>query len=217
MTNRWVAGTCALALWLLAWALPAAANVIGVEQYLGFKALSYSGDFTIERDGETIKGRVFRAPDRMRSEFAVDQVPLIAIADLESGQGRVYSVPLRAVAKVTLTDPGVRDWVPQLRFHRDVVLQATGSESDLVEVNGQMTRHYTLSGRSPEGTGYSADLWATAEGAIMRVVADIATEPGPVTYNLYNLRLGEQPAALFAFADAGFTPVTWAQVLRALD
>jgi hypothetical protein len=178
--------------------VPSRANVIGIESYMGHADLAYSGDLQIQGKTGTIQGKVYRAPGLQRTDFSVSGVSFGSLVDLAKGLGVLWSSAYRSYATTPLDQYGVRDWVPQLQNHSQVSIVPSTGEGTLHEVNGVMTQRYELAGVSPEGTPYTGQLWATAEGVIVRLVARIATVDGPITYNLTNLRLGAQAPSLFA-------------------
>ena len=193
-------------------ATPALANVLGIERYMGFAPIAYSGDITIETARDVITGHIYRGETQQRSEVLVNRTPLVTIADLGTGRGVVQSDVMRVYSDVDLMDYGVRDWVPQLQFHKNVeIVPVGGTEAPLEEVNGETARRYSIKGNSPEGTAYQGELWATEDGIILRLNVQIATQPGPVVYNLTHLQRGAQDASLFKHA-VGYAPVPWAQV-----
>jgi len=188
----------------------AQANVIGIESYMGHGDLAYSGDLQIQGRSGTIQGKVYRAPGLQRTDFSVNGIPFGALLDLASGQGVLWSSAYRSYATTALDQYGVRDWVPQLQNHSQVsIVPATGEEAQQ-DVNGVMTQRYELSGVSPEGTPYTGQFWATAEGVVVRLVARVATVDGPITYNLTNLRMGPQTPSLFA-VPAGYQQRSWVE------
>jgi len=200
---------------LLALGGPAGANVIGIESYMGHGDLAYSGDLQIQGKAGTVKGKVYRAPGLQRTDFSVSGIPFGSLVDLAQDSATLWSSAYRAYATASLDQPGLSDWVPVLERHQQVsVSPATGADSRQ-EVNGVPTERYEIAGVSAEGTPYSGQLWATAEGVVVRLTVRIATVDGPITYNLTNLRLGPQTPSLFA-VPAGYQQRSWAEAAALL-
>jgi len=197
-----------LAMLLLVFAPAARANVIGIEAYMGHADLAYTGDLQVQGKAGTVQGKVYRAPGLQRTDFSVNGIPFGSLVDLTRDLAVLWSSAYRAYATAPLDQPGLRDWVPMLDRHSQVALTPATGEGAEQEVNGVMTQRYELIGVSPEGTPYSGQLWATAEGVVVRVVARIATVEGPITYNLTNLRMGQQSPSLFG-VPAGYQQRSW--------
>lgn len=207
-----------LAAMLLAAGAPSApvrANVIGIETYMGHPDLAYTGDLQIQGAAGTIQGKVYRTPGLQRIDFSVNGIPFGSLIDLTRDLAVLWSSAYRAYATTALTDAGVRDWVPLLENHSQVVLTPAAGEGAQQEVNGVKTQRYDLSGVSPDGTPYTGQLWATADGVIVRLVARIASVEGPVTYNLTNLRMGLQSPSLFG-VPSGYQKYTWSEAAALL-
>lgn len=192
---------------------PASANVIGIESYMGHPDLAYTGDLTIQGTAGTIQGKVYRAPAQQRTDFSVHGIPFGSVVNLANGQAIIWSSAYQSYATTSLNDVGVRDWVPLLQNHSQVAITASGEPAQ--EVNGVMATRYDLSGVSPEGTPYTGQIWATDEGVIVRLVARIATVNGPITYNLTNLRVGQQPPTLFTVPE-GYMERSWSEAAALL-
>lgn len=193
-------------------AAPGKANVIGIEHYMGRPDLAYSGDLSIQGQAGTIRGQVYRAPDRQRTDVTVNGVPLTALADLSTGEGTLWSPVYRAYATTPLTAPGVQDWVPQLQHHTQVQIVPAAADSGLEAINGVMAKRHSLSGVSPAGTPYQGQLWTSPEGAIVRIVVRIGTQSAPVVYNLTNLKIEPQKPSLFA-VPAGLQRRPWSDAV----
>jgi len=208
--------SCLVLLLLLAGFVgPAAANVLGIERYLGFRDLSYSGDMVVTLRGETLRGKVVRMGAAQRTEMTLRGKALVAIADVANSHGIVMLTKDTTYAVVDLLNFSVDKWVPQPQNHRNVVLTPIEGEGGRETVNGQSARRYELSGLFPQGTPYSASLWVTDAGVIVRLIAEIGGEPMPVTYNLLNLRLGPQDPLLFQVPPT-YLKLPWSEVERIL-
>lgn len=193
----------------------ARANVIGIERYMGHAQLAYSGDFTLQGDRGTIRGTVQRGPDRQRTDFSLNGVALSALADFASGEGTLWSTVYGAFATTPLERPGVRDWVPQLQHHSQVAIVAVEGEAGLEQVNGVTARRHSLAGISPEGTGYSGQLWVTETGVIVRLTVRLAGQPQPIVYQLENLHMGLPPDSAFV-VPSGLQQRPWSDVVALL-
>lgn len=214
--NRPLVGWFAVALLaVLAPATGAQANVIGIEHYMGHADLAYRGDLSIQGEAGTVRGQVYRAPDRQRTDVTVNGLSLSTLTDLSSGEGTLWSLTYRAYATTPLTAPGVRDWVPQLQQHSQVQIVPAGGDGGLQEINGVMAQRHSLSGISPEGTAYQGQLWTSPEGVIVRVVVRIGEQAAPLVYNLTNLKLEAQRPSLFAMP-GGLQRRSWSQAMGLL-
>lgn len=185
---------------------PASANVIGIESFMGHPDLAYTGDMQIQGKDGTVQGKVYRAPNLLRTDFSVNGVAFGSLVDLTRDLAVLWSPAYQAYATTPVTEVGVRDWVPLLENHSQVTILSSGEP--VQEVNGVKALRYELSGVSPEGTPYTGQLWATEEGIVVRLVARIATVDGPITYNLTNLRVGPQSPSLFG-VPSGYQKYSW--------
>lgn len=204
-----------LLLLLVGFASPTAANVLGIERYLGFRDIAYSGDMVVTLRGETFRGKVIRMGAAQRTDMTLRGTALVAIADLPNSHGIVMLTRDTTYAVVDLLNFSVDKWVPQPQNHRNVVLTPVEGEAGRETVNGQIAQRYELSGLFPQGTPYRATFWITDAGVIVRLVAEIDDEPSPITYDLLNLRMAPQDPLLFQVAPT-YLKLPWSEVERIL-
>jgi hypothetical protein len=183
------------------------ASLLALAGARGVQALTLENarvGFTAERllvlDGKTYVGRIWHMPGEERHEQQLQGVnPVFFILRDNSGVADIVLPKLHTVAEIPV--PAALSILQNPQFLKHPV----GSE----RIDGVATTKYAVDFTAPQGraTGY---LWLTSAGIPLKCDGSFRTPHGKVTtirWELRHLRMGPQPAALFA-VPRGFSKLT---------
>lgn len=193
--DRWV---LTLSLVAGAFTAPALAQTIGLEEYLDVpKQLSYSGSFELDTGSGDINGIVVRAGSMQRFDGWTSFGPMWVIVNIARGTAVVGSPVSSTYATLDLSEPVVRDFIPDPRLHSDVTVTR---DVDRDTIDGHEVAEHVLTGRTIDGIAYTANIHQTDEGAIVQVEgrSEFGYEFG---FELEDLSIGPVDASRFRVPD----------------
>jgi hypothetical protein len=171
-------------------AAPAAAATLG-DPRVGFSA-----DRTLQIDGHTYTGKIWAMPGEERHEQAIAAFRPVFLLRAGSPLGEIVLPQLKTIVEFVFP--------PELRLldGRDIRKHPIGR----AVVNGVATTEYAVKESMPEGRAEGV-AWLSRDGIPMRVAGTFVGQrgrPTRVRWELSHVRIGTQPAALFA-APRGYT------------
>lgn len=172
--------------------LPAAATA----GTLADARVGFSADRTLVVNGKTYQGRMLNMPGRERHEQTLDGIPAAFILKADSPLGEAVLPKLHTVVQFVVP--------PELRLLAVSHLKKHAVGRDTI--NGVATTRYEVEETAPEGHG-AGTVWLSDRGIPMKIEGTFTSRTGRIStlhWLLSNVRVGPQPAALFA-APSGFT------------
>ena len=156
---------------------------------LGDVKIGFSADRTLMIDGKTYQGKMWTMPGAERHEQNLNGIPAAFVLRSDTPIADLVLPELHTVVEFTLP--------PELHLFADPRLtrRPVGHET----VNGVATTKYAIDETVPEGHGEGA-LWLSDDGIPMRLDGTFTRTSGRVGHlhwELHNVKLGPQPAALF--------------------
>ncbi len=188
-------------------ALPAEAQLLGLEQYLSPPSVDYAADVVMTADGDKVDGKIMRTTGKERRELTVEGEPEILIIRLDrrlvwslAPDEKLYVESSLDEALGRVPGPAGKPREPQL------TVTALGSET----IDGLHATKKKVSGKDSDGSPVEGMVWTSDEGIVLRVESEIVDEDGKhhrLRMELKNLRIGPQNSALFEIP-AGYKRVT---------
>ncbi|MEQ9811285.1 MAG: hypothetical protein RLO50_00775 [Azospirillaceae bacterium] len=169
---------------------PAKAHTLGIETFLGYGDIAYSGQVVYFDGAESRSGQLIRAAGLQAVRYNIGGVRYFGLLDDTAAEALVYADGELA-ERLAYNDDAIDTVAPQLAFHTLVNLRPLGQES----VNGVETTHGVLTGFTRHGHPYAADIWLAPEGAVIRLRGTVLGTP--IRYDLYGYRPGPQDASAF--------------------
>ena len=203
---RHLAPFATMAAMLLA-APPAAAQLLGLEQYLSPPSVDYAADVSMTADGDTIDGKIMSAAGKERRELTVEGDIEIIIIRLD--RHLVWSLAPDDKLYVESSLEEALGRAPGKPHEPQLTVATLGSDT----VAGQHATKKRLSGKDADGSPLEGTVWLSDEGIILRAESDIVDESGKhhsLSMELRNLHIGPQNAALFE-VPAGYKRVARAR------
>ncbi|HML11331.1 MAG TPA: hypothetical protein VK432_10765 [Stellaceae bacterium] len=164
-------------------ALPAVAMTLG-EAKIGFSA-----DRTLVVDGKTYQGKIWTMPGAERHEQDLNGIPAAFLLHDGTPIADLVLPKLHTVVEFTLP--------PELHLFADPRLTKKPVGRETLE--GIATTKYAVDETVPEGHG-EGFLWLSDNGIPMKLDGSFTRTSGRVAHlhwELYNVKLGAQPTALF--------------------
>jgi hypothetical protein len=172
-----------LALVALPMAVPAGAMTLG-EAKVGFSA-----DRTLIVDGKTYQGKMWTMPGEERHEQNLNGIPAAFVLHADTPIADLVLPQLHTVVEFLLP--------PELHLFADPRLTKKPVGREMV--NGFATTKYAIDETVPEGHG-EGFLWLSDNGIPMKldgIFTRASGRVGHLHWELHNVKLGPQPAALF--------------------
>jgi len=191
-------------------ALPAEAQLLGLEQYLSPPSVDYAADVIMTADGDKVNGKIMRTTGKERRELTVEGEPEILIIRLDrrlvwslAPDDKLYVEASLDEALGRVPGPAGTPSEPPL------TVTALGSET----IDGLHATKKKVSGKESDGSPVEGTVWMSDEGIVLRAESDIVDEDGKhhlLRMELKNLRIGPQDSTLFEIP-AGYKRVTRAR------
>ena len=156
---------------------------------LGEARIGFTADRILVFDGRTYQGKIWTMPGKERHEQAIQAFRPVFLLRADNPLGEVVLPQLHTVVQFAMP--------PELRLfnHPDLRKNPVGEET----VNGIATTKYAITETRPEGRA-SGTLWLSRDGIPMRLAGTFTGNSGKastIRWELSNVRIGPQPAALF--------------------
>jgi hypothetical protein len=178
-------------------AVPAAAQLLGLEQYFAPPKVEYSADVFMTGDGEPITGRVMRTPDKERRELTVEGDVEIIIVRVDRKLVWSLAPDENLYTESSLDEALGRNPDPSgQRREPHVTIVPQGSES----VAGIPATKQRVTGNDVDGAQIDGTVWLSGDGIVLRSESDIVDEDGNhhiLRTELKNLRVEPQGPGLF--------------------
>ncbi len=163
---------------------------------LGDATVGFSADRVLVIDGQRYAGKIWAMPGEERHEQAIKAFRPVFLLRGDSPLAEVVLAQLKTIVQFVVP--------PELRLLGGPALRKhpIGEET----VNGIATTKYAIDETVPEGHAQGT-LWLSREGIPMRLAGTFTGhkgKPTPVRWELSNVKIGPQPAALFE-APRGFS------------
>lgn len=199
----------------LVMAVPAEAQLLGLEHYLAPPKVEYSAEVTMTGDGDTVAGKVHRAGEKERREITVEGDTEVIIIRLDrkliwslSPDEKLY---LESTLDEALGRPPGQEGQP-----RDPQLTLTPDGGETIE--GLHTTKQSVRGTDVDGTPIEGDVWVSDDGIVLRAESVVVDEDGgrhSIRMELHHIRVAPQDPKLFEIPP-GYKRVTQGK-LGALD
>ena len=157
---------------------------------LGDARIGFSAERVLVIDGRRFVGPMWQMPGKQRSEQALPAVTPVLLLFADRKDGDILLPPLHTAVP----------FAPPKAFallHAPGLLRRPIGRED---IDGVATIRYAVDVAAPEGRA-TGSLWLSRDGIPMRTDARFRAQDGKVTtihWQLRHLRIGPQPAALFA-------------------
>ncbi|HTW53598.1 MAG TPA: hypothetical protein VME45_17030 [Stellaceae bacterium] len=156
---------------------------------LGDAKVGFSADRTLIVDGKAYQGRMWTMPGEERHEQNLNGIPAAFVLHADTPIADLVLPQLHTVVEFMLP--------PELHLFADPRLtkKPVGRET----VNGIATTKYAIDETVPEGHG-EGFLWLSDNGIPMKldgIFTRTSGRVGHLHWELHNVKLGPQPAALF--------------------
>jgi len=188
-------------------ALPAEAQLLGLEQYLSPPSVDYAADVVMTADGDKVDGKIMRATGKERRELTVEGEIEIIVIRLDrrlvwslAPDDKLYVESSLDEALGRVPGPAGKPREAQL------TVTALGSET----IDGLHATKKKVSGKEGDGSPVEGTVWMSDQGIVLRAESDIVDEDGKhhmLRMELKNLRIGPQNSTLFEIP-AGYKRVT---------
>ncbi|MEQ9811284.1 MAG: hypothetical protein RLO50_00770 [Azospirillaceae bacterium] len=178
-----------------------AAYTIGIEAYLGFDDISYSGQAVYNNGVSTYAGPIYRTAGRQRVDYFWQGRDVSAVADLRTQE--VFALDVFGMHQTfAFSDPYLQRIFPIVSHFPSFAAEDTGERET---VNGVETTRYAISGVGHDDQAFNGAVWVAASGAV--IMARIDYGALDVTFDLYDYRVGPQDPALFTLSPAEDQPI----------
>lgn len=157
---------------------------------LGVARIGFSAERVLVVNGRRFVGRMWQMPGEQRQEQSLPAVKPVFLLFSDRPYGEVLLSSLHTVVQIPL--PRALALIDDPRLLRHPVGHA--------DVNGIATTKYAVDIAAPEGRA-TGSLWLSRDGIAMRCDATFRAKGGAVAtihWELRHVRIGPQPAALFA-------------------
>jgi len=191
----------------------AMAQTLALEVALGApNALAYRGDFELDAGRAILRGSLIRGDGHQRIDAWTPAGLVTVVSAYEAATATIIVPARQAYLTVPLDTPGLADYFPDPRDHSEVVISGVEETDD---VDGVEAERRTITGVTADGVAYSAEIWTSAEGAVLLVEGATATgeefefeledyqlaEPAKTEFDIPS---GYAPAASLAALGIGF-------------
>jgi hypothetical protein len=172
-------------------ASPAQSSTIGLELYLGYGDLSYSGQAVYNNGAVTYAGPLHRAPGYQRFDYFYQGREVVALADVQAGMVFTQDM-LGNEQNLGFAEPYLQRLFPMVGYF-PAFSEELAAEAEMA--NGVETTRYAVQGVGHDDTAFAGDVWVAQSGAV--IMARIDYGELQVTFDLYDYQPGPQDPALF--------------------
>lgn len=151
--------------------------------------IGFSADRTLAIDGQNYQGKIWAMPGKERHEQTIQGMRPVFLFRSDRPLAEVVLVSLKTIVQFAMP--------PELRLlgSPELKKRPLGRET----VNGIATTRYAIDQSVAEGRA-KGTLWLSRDGIPMRLAGTFTAPQGKVStirWELNNIKLGPQPAALF--------------------